>query len=92
MLQCGNDLAAHINLDEGRTLPARSQIRAKSHLVTDLTPGVRPRGGRIRMRVCLLIAMMPFLTSEEIPIYLMNVSDYPVTLKRGSNLGHCLTV
>ena len=87
------DSTAQVRLVEDTTIPARSQMVTQARTAVDVPGGINmilePEVLEEELGHGVLVARTLFLTSPEIPVRLMNVNNYAVTLKKGSVLGHC---
>lgn len=96
ILQRGKNLSARLVLDEDTVFQECSQVIAKARLDRMVPEGqslvLEPDMGEGELGRGLLVARMLFLAGEEIPVRLMNLNSYPVTLKKGSILGHCSAI
>lgn len=96
ILRRGKDISARVRLLEETTIPALSQMTLQAATNHKLPEGqcmvLEPAVDDKKLARGIIIARTLFQTGETLPVRLMNINSYPVTLKEGTEIGCCSTV
>lgn len=96
ILRRGKDISARVLLLGDTTIPPLSQMTTQAATDHKLPEGqcmmLEPAMDDKKLARGIIIARTLFQARETLPVRLMNINSYPVTLKEGTEIGSCSTV